>query len=691
MAALRQKRQRDTEVLRWSFMAVGYGLLFFHDFVINSIVRPGFWAELIFPGNYRIYALAMGVSYMLLIPSGLACLATAWGLKRNYKWSRWTGIAACCFLLAGFPWLTLLGAIGLYVLIAKPLEFASPTHSDPWNDRKRSITQQILIGVAGIATIVGIGAISRQANLMGLPEWTEGASFWIPLILLLELVHVALHEAGHALLTWAQHDRIQEIAVGPLVISPGSPQSRIRFDWRRLFTLGGHVGFLLSDSENARRKQIIVIAAGPAASLLTGLLALTVFVFLPGTHLEACWSVPACYCVIALVGCVLNLIPVGYSDGTMLFHLLFKTSSGEQLIVRQLVALTIEQQQRAWDRADFETHIEPLFAVLERARKAPDPLAAAMCLQSIGLAYSFLQNWIEAQAAFTELRDLESTGAVPAHISFTARDGLHEVSFYRRLAESQLAYAEVLNVYQGLKQRDIKTASKLGITLGYAHLRAGRFDRAFEEALLSLSARRTARSGILLEASALSLQAIAAWNLGRTEQGLAVAREAAALFRSTKVPPARRNLAWHQIGSLGSYFWMYRETELAEQLLRESIGQLESAGAGSATVRYRIDLANLYRREGRLDAAWQTLPESVGISSGWQRQLLREKSELLLAMGRFPEAISASQELLAMWQVIPAAQGIETAVAEDTLARARLAAGDFADTELLAQSATAHA
>jgi hypothetical protein len=57
----------------------------------------------------------------------------------------------------------------------------------------------------------------------------------------------------------------------------------------------------------------------------------------------------------------------------------------------------------------------------------------------------------------------------------------------------------------------------------------------------------------------------------------------------------------------------------------------------------------------------------------------------LLATGRNEEAVKVCRELLAQWQLIPLARGIETAAAESMLARACLAAGNLAQAEQLAE------
>src|SRR5438477_9080319 len=106
-------------LIRWMFYALGYLLLFFPNFVVHSVLRAEFWAGLLFEEHSARYEFFIADVYLYFLMASLLCLATAAGMKRNKKWSLPVGICTCALLLLGFPWLTMAGAVGLYVLLDK--------------------------------------------------------------------------------------------------------------------------------------------------------------------------------------------------------------------------------------------------------------------------------------------------------------------------------------------------------------------------------------------------------------------------------------------------------------------------------------------------------------------------------------------------------------------------------------------
>ena len=106
-------------LIRWMFDALGFLLIFGHDFVVHNVLCADFWGGLLFGEGSAGYAFLMAAAYLYLIPTSLLCWITAAGLKRNSRWSHPVGIFTCILLLLGFPFLMFAGAIGLHVLIAK--------------------------------------------------------------------------------------------------------------------------------------------------------------------------------------------------------------------------------------------------------------------------------------------------------------------------------------------------------------------------------------------------------------------------------------------------------------------------------------------------------------------------------------------------------------------------------------------
>jgi tetratricopeptide (TPR) repeat protein len=161
------------------------------------------------------------------------------------------------------------------------------------------------------------------------------------------------------------------------------------------------------------------------------------------------------------------------------------------------------------------------------------------------------------------------------------------------------------------------------------------------------------------------------------------------MLRSREFPPARRNLAWEELGGLGDTAWRAGQPALALDLLREAIERLESGGAVSTARLFRVKLAAVLRQFGRLEEAFAALPTEDGISPVGRRLLLAERARLHLAAARPAEAAADCRELLALWNAEPNAADAEKAEAETLLAEVSLDAGDYLAAETIAGRAGA--
>ncbi|MDT8758348.1 M50 family metallopeptidase [Sphingomonas psychrotolerans] len=84
--------------------------------------------------------------------------------------------------------------------------------------------------------------------------------------LLLSFVAVLVHELGHAAAAWRLGADVHGIVVLPLELRLSPPRLRMR--WRAgKADIGGYVSYSL-DRIDARRKHMMIAAAGPVASML---------------------------------------------------------------------------------------------------------------------------------------------------------------------------------------------------------------------------------------------------------------------------------------------------------------------------------------------------------------------------------------------------------------------------------------
>ena len=316
--------------LRWCFTALGLALWLLPGTILHKMLNAYGWAANLYPDDPLGQAKFMlAVTVGLLVVGGL-CQATAWGFKRQRPWARNVGIAACIGLLPGFPWLTLIGAIGLIAVVSQPRDERT-VKEDTSLLRHRESFFDWIIGVAtGVLLVVGLAFLFRYAHSLGLPSTPTRSSFWV-LLTIGELFVVTVHEFGHALAAWAVRFRFKVINIGPLTVWKDATGHRhMKFDWKLLLRGGGYMGAVPTSEKSLRFNQILVVFAGPFVSLNAGLILFLLFLNLPGSSAEGLWVQVGMLSVLFVVDFIRNLIPIGYTDGTLLLHLALGTRKGRE-------------------------------------------------------------------------------------------------------------------------------------------------------------------------------------------------------------------------------------------------------------------------------------------------------------------------------------------------------------------------
>jgi tetratricopeptide (TPR) repeat protein len=680
---------RDRRViLRWSFLLLGWLLVLAPQTLVDVVLNGQAWADRLFPENDLHQKGFIALLHVFVLCSGLLSLTTAWGLRRNLRWSRWCGIFTCIVLLAGFPWLTALGIVGLLVLIAKPPKLGDTraVAKDYWTAKQQSVLQPILSGALFLAAIVFMGWLSVIARRSGMPTLRSqsGSWFWFVASLLMQ---TALHEFGHASVAWALGSRIKAISVGPFLFSHDRYGYHFHFNWRRLLDSGGYVGSIPLSEKNVRMKQIAVVAAGPIASFLTGLVALAGFFCLASIRWQGNWRWVAFNAAIGLYYTVANLVPVGYCDGTMLLNLVLWTRHARELLNRVAFERLREDAQTANDQADFEKQAALHEEALRQARAGSDRLMMAASYQGLGHALLAQDEWHKAEEAFRACLEFQTEVAALPPLAGNVWSGLHTACVKRhRSAEAEQAYASAVAVLETRKKDRAHLPVTLAI-LAQVHDHGGKIPEALEESKASQKLLPAKGDWNLMRAKLLIRQARCELRLGMVEEGLATAQRASELLRSNRISAARRNAAAEELGALAGGLWESGRASEAEEAMLRGIELLEAGGAATTAARYRIKLASVRRHTGRPHEAAKVLPAERNLSDALRRSLLAERARLHLESGRPADALADSRELLALWQVEGGDAAAEIAVAKGLLAQACLDAGGYEQARVLARKA----
>jgi len=685
-------------LLGWMFKGLGWMLILGDRYVARYILFCYYWAKLLFGKDPISIGLFLAAVHLSILVAGLLCLIAASGLRRGTAWGHLLGILTSAILLLGFPLLTLAGGFGLYVLLgpqssaaAAPPAIAPVPTTDYWTSKRKSKAQTFVLTILGIATWPILGWFFSYAHRVGMPVWRSGIIFWGWYSLFL-LLNTSLHECGHAIVAWAAGFNVRVVSIGPFTFYRDHSRVRIRIDLTRMFETGGYMGAVPVSDEPQRLYQIAVVAAGPLTNALTCLVCLDVFFSLPGTAWQAWWWIPAMNAVFSGIYAISNLVPLGYCDGAMLFHLILGTRAGMLLLEGSRYGRMEAQATECHHRADFDKEIEIRETMLQRALELgkENSLHIVACHHSLGWAYVCAEDWPSAEFQFRKCLEFAPDLANNLMLAAGVWSGLHNVCFRRlNTAQAAAAYQSVIAIYERRKnspEQGVATAAACGVLAG-VHERAGAYAVALpivEQGLQSLprDSHRLPLQGHLFRTKAMCLL-----NLGETEAGLAAARSSADAFRSPEYPPEQRNLAWEDVADLGKQLWRTGQSALPIEFLREAIAHLESGGALPIAAQYRIQLASIFRQLGRLDDARAELPAEEAVSPARRRAFLAERAELRLAKGSADLAAADCRELLALWTADPRALPTEIASAKALFAAACLATGDPGQADSLAEAA----
>ncbi|WP_022836898.1 zinc metalloprotease [Salisaeta longa] len=211
----------------------------------------------------------------------------------------------------------------------------------------------LLIGDDGGASAVPAGTLDVLGGAIAL----VGTAVIIFLAL-------AVHEAGHLLGGWLSGFRFQLLAVGPFMVTRTNTgyQVELHTHWS---LYGGMAGSVPTDLQDLARGEARMVAGGPAASLLLGLLAIGAYIALglydavPSGTLPIGWMAADGTLIFGTVSLsigVVTLVPVTtsgfFTDGSRLLRIWRNhPAAARDAAVFALTALLFEKRPCTWEPA----------------------------------------------------------------------------------------------------------------------------------------------------------------------------------------------------------------------------------------------------------------------------------------------------------------------------------------------------
>ena len=262
--------------------------------------------------------------------------------------------------------------------------------------------------------------------------------------LLFVWVNITVHELGHAAVAWIVRFEFRAISVGPVTVWRDPYGYQWKFEWLKTLETSGYTGAVPTTAEGLRHKQLAVIAAGPLASLGFGLASVGVFLALTGTGWQDYWWLPALNTVVAFGGVATSLLPVGYSDGSMLWHLGLRTAAGELLSGRIMLQKLTADAEAYHQRAEYYKETQLRERALEMMKQGGEgnALAIARCHMQLGHAKLSIDDWPGAAREFLEALKFDAECGLAPTLSANSKALLHAAYVERYdAAEAGPAYA----------------------------------------------------------------------------------------------------------------------------------------------------------------------------------------------------------------------------------------------------------
>ncbi len=463
----------------------------------------------------------------------------------------------------------------------------------------------------------------------------------------------AVHESGHALIALAVGFRFRALKIGSLTTwrSPGQPR-QYEFNWGLLFDTGGYVGAVPDSDVHVRSRMILIVLAGPCASLLAAACLWMGGLGLRDTVFAASWHRAAILGSVSVASCLVNLIPIGYSDGSMLWHLAFWTKRGRHLISK-LIAATLsddaDQQQRRFNfGAEAELRRRAIEHVLSSGMGSSPDLARAY--QQLGWAQRNAYDLVASEASTrTSLEVIEPfRNAQPAReaVILSLLCLILRESFQAQEADDVYGRAVLALEHWKSAERSVSNWATVCAELAERHIFHGNFELAKREIDQALARLPAAFSYPIPKANLFMYRASCEFELGHSEAGQAAVEMARQILHSSEIGEAERTQAIQRLAGLGELLSMAGREAQGAELLLESAKRFEEAGINSYAARLRIIAAADLHACGRLADSEAALPAEAAVAEWDLSNFLAERAAIFLSNGRVPDAVSEYEKAL---------------------------------------------
>ena len=335
-------------------------------------------------------------------------------LPMIYSW-KYFPVGVIYILLAICGAMIVLGIAGLVAFaprdaMAQPVVAAKPPRIA--GDGTSGLIDGIawIIGIAGY--IAGMNWWYRWGRAQHLAV-SNGYQSWLQIFAAI-LIVTTLHESGHATTGMALGMKLRAFIVGPFQWRIRDGRWKFQFLPAKLFSAGGATALVPIDPEQSHWKDICMIAAGPLANLLTGLIALAATLTATGRPYEQYWLLLARITTISLVVFAVNLLPSRpealYSDGARIYQLL---RGGPWADLHRAFAIVTSTTVTSLRPRDYDIQ------VIQQAASSFTQGRQALLLRMFASYYFFDCGKIpEARQAFSEAESVyhESASDIPAEL-----------------------------------------------------------------------------------------------------------------------------------------------------------------------------------------------------------------------------------------------------------------------------------